>query len=319
VTAIHIVPNSNSESQGVLLPGRFFGVLDGATLSTGGKQAINVDTTSGRQSPRITVGAAAASAFNVALVALGAPFNGIDVRIIHNYGEANYQGLQHFISFEEQPPNSDGDGSGALRTLLNNIQNGGASYQVGMQTDGTVLTAEGCSFAANAPEGAVYVDPGDIGTGPDQLTTTIDDNTGAKFKAHPNVFYPAGRADYVRSLTRNNVDSIPVNEGSTQPFRIVRIDNAVISSNWLVVVDGVANIVRLAHPGGSDIRRPRDIWNMVWQPIIQSSSLSVADALTWTSPNNVDGGGVGGRWKYLEYARCLEIAGTDITQTGGGG
>lgn len=315
VTAIHIIPEASADSMGLLVPGRDFGQLDGATLDNGATQCVSTNASSGRQSPRIQL--SFGGDFETALIALGAAFDGMQARVLHNYGTATYQGLAHFIEFEDQPPNSDSDGSLALRLLLAKVQNAGASYQVGVQSDGTVLTAQGCGFAANAPEGAVYIDPVDVGTGPDQLSSDVTQNTAGKFRAHPNVFYPAGRSDYVRSLTRQNVDGVSLIAGSAgQPMRIVSITSAITSSNWLVIVDGVASIVRLEH---TDIRRPRDIWNQVWQPIIQGSSLSVADALTWLSPNANDGGGVGTRWKYMDYARCLEIAGSDITQTGGGG
>lgn len=318
VSAIWIAPQAAADSMGLLLPSIDYGSLDGTTLDNGALVAINNDVASGRQSPRIVL--AFDGDFAAELVLLGVPFDGINATILHHYGTATYQGLAHFIEYEEQPPNDDNDGSIALLALLAKVQNGGARYRVGTNTAGEGLFAEGCGFAANAPEGALYIDPADVGTGPDQVSADITLNTNSKFRAHPNVFYPAGRSDYIRSITRQNVDSVAINVGGAgQPLRIVQVNQPLTASNWLVIVDGVPSIVNLAHPGGSDIRRPRDIWNQVWQPIIQNSSLSVADALTWISPTNTDGGGVGTRWKYLEYARCLELAGTDLVQEGGGG
>lgn len=304
-------------SMGMLLPDADFGQLDGATLDNGAVNAINIASSAyGRQSPAI--GLAFDGDFETALGALGTA-ESIDVTLLHHYGTATYQGLAHFIAFEEQPPNTDEDGGTALKALLNSIQNGGSSVQVGTNSANEPIVVNACGFAANAPEGAVYIDPSDIGTGPDQLNSDITLNTGAKFAAHPSVFYPSGRADFVRSVTRQNVDSIALNTGSTQPMRIVQVTQAPTSSNWLFIVDGVPQVVNVAHPQGSDIRRPRDIWNQIIVPIFSSASTSVNDALTWLSPTSSDGGGIGTRWKYLDYARCLELEGSNLIQTGGGG
>ena len=231
------------------------------------------------------------------------------------YRDNPYFGLCHFCEFEEWPPDSETNPDTRLRQLLNLFHQGTSSYQVGVDGSGNAIVANYCGFAALAPEGAVIVRPEDIGTGPDQIPTDGADNEASKFRAHPSVFYPAGKAPYVRSLFRQAVDTIGLAQGQQGgPLEITTVDSAPTSSNWLVVVDGQAQILELIHPQGSDYRRPRDIWNNVWVPIITGNN-SAAGAVTFGGAVST-GGSIGFNWAYADYFRCLPLPGTNIVQDG---
>lgn len=236
-------------------------------------------------------------------------------RVSYAYQDSVYQGLAHFCDFEPQPPNTDADGSFRLAELLKAINGGVNTVTVGADSGGNPIIVNGCAFAAVAPEGHVQVRPEDLGDGPDLIPSGMIDNTADKFRAHPSVFFRPGRNKYVRAVTRNATDGIGVAEetGSGGPLRITNVDAPIEWSNWLIIVDGSPMVVRLDHPPG-DFRRPRDIWNDVWLPILNGPS----DLGTPTQFGQVIGnsGGVAGRWKYAEYFRCLPLAGTNVIQTG---
>jgi hypothetical protein len=250
----------------------------------------------------------------VALPVNGAAAQG---QITYSYGPENlYSGLTHFCDFQDDPPGTPADGSVRLKALLEQFSQSGSEAQVGVDGNGTAIKVANCGFAGIAPEGAVMITPSDIGSNADQIPSSISNNTAAAFRAHPSVFYPAGKTPYVRSIGRGaySTSSITNAGGNGGPLEITSIIAAPTETNWLIVVDGVAQVVRLSHPVGSDIRRPRDIWNQLWVPILKGSS-NVQSATNFVSVTG-NGGAIGGRWAYADYFRCLPIAGTNVIQSG---
>jgi hypothetical protein len=244
----------------------------------------------------------------------------VNAVIQYAYKNSVYQGMHHFCEFEDHPPDSDSDGGVKLQAILNQLNQSGSTYVVGIDGSGNNITVNNCGFAAIAPEGFVYVRPEDLGTGPDQIPPTVFTNTASAFRAHPSVFYPAGKASYVRALTRQAVDTTEITSAgvSVNPnaIGITSVTQAPTESNWIVSVEGQMQIVTLTHPIGSDYRRPRDIWNNVWVPIINGAS-NVGSATAFGNPTGqVDA--VGFRWAYAEYFRCLPLSGTNVVQTAGG-
>ena len=266
---------------------------------------------SGSLSPRLEIN------FNGAALAAGA--STAQALVNYSYSSENlYLGITHFCEFQDNPPDTAPSGSTRLAQLLEQFSAATTRTQVGANAAGTAIIAEACGFAGCAPEGAVMVTPSDLGTGPDQIPPDIASNTAAAFRAHPSVFYPAGKTSYVRALTRGGFDPTSIVNDSVAggPLQITSIIAAPTFSDWLVVVEGQTQIVRLAHPAGSDIRRPRDIWNQIWVPIIKGSS-NVQSATDFASISG-NGGALSFRWAYADYFRCLPIPGTNVIQTGGG-
>lgn len=271
---------------------------------TGFISAINT----GRLGPRIRM------IFNGAVHP--AAIDGLRGQIHYAYTGNTYMGLQHFCEFEEHPPDSDTDPDSRLVELLNAFNQSSNSFSLGVDGSGNAIVANYCGFAGLAPEGAIFIRPEDIGLGPDQIAPDAVDNVVSNFRAHPSVFYPPGKAGFVRGVFRQAVDSIAINsvvpQASGGPIGITQVDAAPTTSNWLISVDGQFMIVQLNHPGGSDFRRPRDIWNNVWVPILTGGK-SVSDA-TLFGGVIVTGGGIGFRWDYADYFRCLPLPGTNVFQ-----
>lgn len=254
-----------------------------------------------------------------ALSALTGTTIGLDVEAQCSYLSETYMGLAHFCEFESHPPDTDAAGESRLQELFSLFDSSSASYQVGVDSLGEAIVVEQCGFAAVDPSGVVYITPNDIGVGPDQIPAAVTDNEPANFRAHPSVFYPSGRSQYVRGLTRQKVDTTALAAGSAgNALKIIRVDAAPTNSDWLTIIDGTPVIINVLHPAGSDFRRPRDIWTNVILPLINTGGAN-QQVSVYGSPTGTVGGALLTRLAYSEYWRCLPLTGTRITQTGGGG
>lgn len=299
-----LITTAWSDSQHVAFQGAY---TDNAVPFMRKETAGNTGFNSGRLAPRIDLNYSGASE--------PANATSIEAHVRWAYSSENYQGLMHFAEFEEHPPDTDDSGATRLAELLQAFQRGGASYQVGVDSGGTAIVVPHCAFAATAPEGAVFVRPEDLGTGPDQIPPQSTSNESSKFRAHPSVFFTPGRSKYVRQISRQAVDTVALDTSSTGgPLGITNVDTGITASDWLIVVDGQPCIVRLTHPAGSDLRRPRDIYEKAWGPILNGPSTSFSATQFVTGAGNI--GGVGFRWAYADYFRCLGLPGTNVVQSG---
>lgn len=218
-----------------------------------------------------------------------------------------YTSHQNIIVFDEFPPATIITGGGYPSTLLRQLYIDPPSRLMAGSTP-----LDFCSAYGIAPDGTIWIDPADIGSGPDQIPAGVEDNTAEAFMAHPSVFIPAGASRYIRSVERMAIDTSPIDITFLgQPLRIKSVSDAPVVSVWLVAIDGAETIVTLRHPTNSNYRRPKDIWNNVIVPLINGSqigsTLGFADADALASSANL---------KYSNYWRCLEIAndGDDVTQ-----
>ncbi len=294
---------SNVPSIGKVYGDTNIGSLDGATLDNGVNPFFG-ELGTGRQSPREQLNLDGALATAVAALADN---DELSLWITQAQQAQNYFGLNHFIEFEEHPPDNLVEGSTRLAELLDTMVNAGNTYLLGMNSMGVQHIAQNCAFAGLAPEGAVYLRPEDFGVdGPDAIPLNRNQNQPMQFRAHPTVFYPAGKSQFIRSLVRQHVDNLPLDSPTSQPFAIQVINTAPVTSRWLVGCDGTYQIVHLPHPAGSDFRRPRDIWNHVWQPILSGgSALSLALNAPFNPVYSPNGGSITFRWHYCDYFRYL--------------
>lgn len=166
-----------------------------------------------------------------------------------------------------------------------------------------------CSYAAMSPEGIAWILAADYGAA-NNIPVLVTSNTANAFRLHPGVFLRNVGGSYVKSVTRRWRDEISIvaaNTGS-QPIGILQLTNATVQSKWLVVIDGVASVVFIGHPEGTDYRRPKDIWNNVIVPLITSTGSDTVRISTRDIYGNVLGTET--RWQYLSYARYLGSEGT---------
>lgn len=219
-----------------------------------------------------------------------------------------YTSDQNIIVFDDVPPASLINGGGFPSTLLRDLY-----IDPPVRVSAGSTTLDFCSAAGIAPDGTIWIDPADIGNGADQIPASVGNNTAAAFRAHPSCFIPSGASRYIRAVDRMAIDREAINATTVgQPFRIRTVDNAPQASRWLVAIDGAETVLRLAHPSGSDYRRPRDIWNNVIVPLIQGAQIGSTLGFS-----NASALAVAANLKYSNYWRCLEIEsddGGDVTQ-----
>lgn len=296
-------------------------LFNGAALANGGFSCLDPLLLWGRNAApyRLLFGGAVEAAMDA--IPVGAS-DSIDVLMHGAYQAESYQGLHHFCEFELEPPDTQAVGGSRLAELLYLFQNAAARYLLGVNGAAQGIYAEACGFAGISPEATVYIRPEDWqGTDPDQIPAAVSDNQPSQFRAHPSVFYPSGKPTYTRALTRGYVDNVDIAQGDLgsggMPLGIVNITSAITTSDWLIMIDGVAQLVKLTHPLGSDYRRPRDIWNNVWVPLLTGPK-SISDATLFGQVGLGNGGAIGTRFQYGDYFRCLPIPGTRVTQTASG-
>lgn len=282
--------------------------IEGAHTDNGGDLAIfpTFAIANGRQTSDIVLRFDGA-AFT-AIDALTGTLTGVDVVLHWAYPEPfEYMGLMHFAEFSEFPPDSTATASSRLAQLLRQIESSGSRAFLGTTSAGQDLFVNSCGFAGIAPEGQVIVLPSDIGNQNEQIPQNVGQNSALHFRFHPSVFIR--RTDYFRSIARQSVDAIAVdaiNQGS-QPLAITQVVSPLVASDWLIVVDGTPYVCRLVHPANSDFRRPRDIWNNIWVPIITGSQSAPEGTLFRGFDGVVQTGVVqiADRLTYLEYARMI--------------
>jgi hypothetical protein len=148
----------------------------------------------------------------------------------------------------------------------------------------------------------VWIDPSDYGT---SIPTDVQNNTANNFRNHPSVFIRRAGGAFTRAVTRRWRDERRIDIAATgsQPIGIAQQSNALVRSKWLVCIDGVASVVYIPHPGGADIRRPKDIWNQVIVPLIHNHSGNASRLVTTDFFGNIVGTET--RWEFLSYARYL--------------
>ena len=184
------------------------------------------------------------------------------------YDPANpYQTLAQIGEFYADPPDGNAGAAQVIGRLQNSLTHPTSKFSLGIDSTGNPLELDECSFASLGPDARVWIEPGDIGNAVDQIPASVADNSASKFRFHPSVFLR--RTRYIRSIERCFADGLPLvqpNVGS-QPINIRVVNADPLVSTWLIIVDGVSSIVEVDH-GGEDLRRPRDIWQQIWVPLI---------------------------------------------------
>lgn len=238
------------------------------------------------------------------------------------YGVRNpYQGLTHYCEFEDDPPDTADDGTAVVTQLAQSLAYPSTPYVIGPNSVGQVQ-AEACNFAAVGPNCAVYIDASDFGgNGPDIIPAAVTGNLASIYRYHPSVFIR--NTSHVRSTARRYRDgqALTAQQLGT-PIRIdILGENPPRSSTWLLVFDGVPQVVTFLHPLGSLYKRPRDIWNQLLVPMILGPQ-SVSQAPILETPFVLGILNTGGpailqlSMATLEYARYLGPTGTPTPQTG---
>lgn len=228
------------------------------------------------------------------------------------YSQPKYYGPCAAMDFQDSA-NTEADEIGALYTA---IKSGGSNRSLGTTSSGGELIVQSCNWTGLAPEGAVYITPSDIGTNVEQIANDVTANTADKFRFHPSVFIR--KSPNLQSIVTGYRDDVALTATSQDnPIRIVQVTSAPAYSRWMFVIDGHIVLARLDH-GNQDLRRPRDIWNTLIVPLINGSQ-STGNAARLADLEGNEGRVLINKWQFLQYARCLPLAGTRYIQDGAEG
>lgn len=199
----------------------------------------------------------------------------------------------------------------------------GGRVVLGTTGSGREIIVNDCAVALPHPSFVVWIDPADVGNQPEQLPPDVQSNTGNRYLFHPGAFYRT--TPYVRTVKTERiipcrqiesggngsptVEAAPITtvDGAAFALQVVR---APTHSRWGLIVDGAWTTVIVKHPDGSNLRRPRDVYNAVWSRDLQLNA--VGDGIPiWR--DIVDGSsrtfaqvGTIGRLAFVEYLQFLE-------------
>jgi hypothetical protein len=184
---------------------------------------------------------------------------------------------------------------------------------------GSDIVVPECCYAGPSAAGLYYFDPSDIGVGPGQVNPNGDLVDAAQLVPHPSVF--VRKPDRVRAIySQQREDTpLPVIPGTPPSVVGLRVIRPPTFSAWVIGVDGHKVFCGVAHPAGSDLRRPRDIWEQVWVPLIAGSNSTAAaiDNLEWWGGSGpvatIYRRGILTRLAYLDYARFWAARDLDTT------
>lgn len=158
-----------------------------------------------------------------------------------------------------------------LRDLEAEIFGGRSIVELGTTAAGPV-TLRSCGYAALDRRGVVWIQPGDTGNGAGQIPPLAASNTAASLRLHPAAFWTAAKCGNHRTIGQVAERQRPIDDLAGAPL-VLLIFDPVRASRWLFVHDNTPITGLVIHPAGSDIRRPRDIWNQIIVPAIASSEV----------------------------------------------
>lgn len=149
----------------------------------------------------------------------------------------------------------------------------------------TITTQDAC-YAAPAPTGEVWLRNSQIGNNPNQIPPSAALNTVERYTFFPAVFFRQIRGfSMLTSVGPRRVAGVTESLGPLLIWQVVR---APTHSRWGLLLDGVPVDVIVAHPPGSDLRTPFEIWQGVWVSLLRAGDPTVPIyALDQTSGTNV--------------------------------
>jgi hypothetical protein len=294
--------------------------IDGAYVDNGTFAAIDPLSSLGigRSTPQYRL--AFSGAARTAILALSGDPESITLEVRYRPARrfsGYWQGYQSFGRFVDIPPNAIpvnqnanvSDMEQAIDSLLAGpFQLTGPRYNVA--APGEVPSyVPSCSFAAIDCTGYVVIQSSDIGNAVGQIPVSVADNTAGRFYYHPNTFFRS-QNDKINGLAVRQGDRTSVSATQLgQPIGIYVNDDIIDESNWLIIVDGAPQIVHMIQDSSlGSPRTPRQIWEMVWNPLL-SGSESTARSVEINASVKLN------KLGFLSYARYLDRPGTTYIQT----
>ncbi len=157
------------------------------------------------------------------------------------------------------PPPDDLDAH--TRRVLNQLRYAGSSVNVSTSSSTTRLV-QSCAATFSDPWGRVWLGPGDLGIGENQLPPDVGLQSASRLRAFPSIFLR--RTSTVRGVrSPTSASDNPVNTPQSAARLIITRDRPAFS-RWRLFVDKRLADVWVQHPEGSDLRTPLAVWNAVF-------------------------------------------------------
>lgn len=281
--------------------------INGVRVDNGGFPPVRGFARFPPATPEVVFGGAA-----LALFGGGGPVSARgDVTLAYDEDGHPYLGRSHFIDFAELPPDSLTNSFNVVARMRGKLRDAGAEYDVGAGGSNPQRILRDCGFAGMGPDGIIWMRPGDIGNAPDEIPAELDENDADNFRYFPNAFFR--RTPYINTIGNAFTDPLAITDPGlgSQPFTLREVDFTPNVSTWLFIIDGQPQCVRIAHPAGSDLRRPDEIWNAVIVPAIQNadgpSTVQLGLRAGLVPVTALDVQKFVNRLRYLEYASMLQV------------
>lgn len=188
---------------------------------------------------------------------------------------------------------------------LNKIQAQGGGTLLLAQNGNTLITANNCAAAFGL--GPPIILATDEGLAFGQIPVAQADWSAARFAPHPRCFIrPSAHTWGIRQLTPFPVtgERALVDDLALRPLIASRRPT---HSLWRILLEGELQDVIIAHPATLDVRRPRDIWNRIWNHHIAGAELPIYGTFGALGLRNFYQEGVLRNLHFLDYALCLDL------------
>lgn len=148
----------------------------------------------------------------------------------------------------------------------------GGRVDLGVELGGQPLILTDVGQAYPRADNTYFIRASDVGVQPGQIPPTIAANVSSALRLQPSVF--VRETSDIRGLkgdavTTENPDPITVAGGAPTLLDVVR---APTHSRWILEIDSSRIEVVVAHPAGSDLRRPKEVWQAVWRGLLASTN-----------------------------------------------
>lgn len=203
----------------------------------------------------------------------------------------------------------------AMRRALTQLTLKGSAGVV-ISRNNAPVTAKNCAAVFAGASARYWVDPSDVGLMPGQIPPTPATLMLAQLEGHPSVF--VRRNQNVRGLISQQPSTIPAQPlvaiaqavVAACPVEVFVVNRPPTFSTWVLSIDGVAVVVTVPHPVGTNFKRPLEAWNEVLSPLIANNNrndlaITVMQVATAGLVNVFTERGLLSRLNYTCYARFV--------------
>lgn len=179
-------------------------------------------------------------------------------------------------------------------------------------------TVNGVEYCGIDPNGTIYGGPEQYGNADGQIPDDYQRNSADVFNSLPSVF--VRRGSYLRGVSekeRSGANFLRDSRVGTlvpQPFRLIKLQQPISKSEWLLSIDGAMTLVTVNTDPADGLYTIPEVWNKVFAPLLSGGASAFSPQLL-ESTFASEGGRAQrsdlvaaiSKIQFLEYARCLRV------------